>query len=162
MLAEIGNERLDVGRPASAVADGVHQHLHVGQADVAEVGHGQLDDLGVDGRTGLAEGLDVSFSSGVVMGMSVVGLALLGGGALAAATAIWLLAWRRGLHSIRFVLVGVGVAYVCGSLLAWLMARAEVREAQTATLVVSLPLTFTFWLTGIALLKSLRADHPPR
>ena len=29
-------------------------------------------------RTGLAEGLDVSFSSGVVMGMSVVGLALLG------------------------------------------------------------------------------------
>ncbi|MEM6671382.1 MAG: sodium-translocating pyrophosphatase [Planctomycetota bacterium] len=29
-------------------------------------------------RTGLAEGLEVSFSSGVVMGMSVVGLALLG------------------------------------------------------------------------------------
>ncbi len=29
-------------------------------------------------RTGLSEGLDVSFSSGVVMGMSVVGLALLG------------------------------------------------------------------------------------
>jgi len=29
-------------------------------------------------------------------------------------------------------------------------------------MVVSLPLTFTFWLTGIALLKSLHADHPPR
>ncbi|MCL1869207.1 MAG: iron chelate uptake ABC transporter family permease subunit [Promicromonosporaceae bacterium] len=56
------------------------------------------------------------------------------GGALAAAAAIWLLAWRRGLHSIRFVLVGVGVSYVCGALLSWLLARAEVREAQTALL----------------------------
>ena len=42
------------------------------------------------------------------------------------------------------------------------MYAGGVREAQTATLVVSLPLTFTFWLTGIALLKSLRAAHPPR
>ena len=32
-----------------------------------------------------------------------------------------------------------------------LMHAGGVREAQTATLVVSLPLTFTFWLTGIAL-----------
>ena len=56
------------------------------------------------------------------------------GGALAAATAIWLLAWRRGLHSIRFVLVGVGIAYVCGAVLSWLLARAEIRDAQVALL----------------------------
>ncbi|WP_425956663.1 FecCD family ABC transporter permease [Xylanimonas sp. McL0601] len=67
-----------------------------------------------------------------VTGLSVAGFAF--GGALLAAAAIWLLAWRRGLHSIRFVLVGVGVSYVCGAVLAWLMSRAEVREAQTALL----------------------------
>ncbi|ACZ31191.1 transport system permease protein [Xylanimonas cellulosilytica DSM 15894] len=65
-------------------------------------------------------------------GYVVAGFAL--GGALAAALAIWVLAWRRGLHSIRFVLVGVGISYVCGSMLAWLLARAEVRDAQTALL----------------------------
>ncbi len=65
-------------------------------------------------------------------GFAVAGWAF--GGAVLAATAIWVLAWRRGLHSIRFVLVGVGIAYVCGSMLAWLMSRAEVREAQTALL----------------------------
>ncbi|MFP3712740.1 FecCD family ABC transporter permease [Puerhibacterium sp. TATVAM-FAB25] len=83
-------------------------------------------------------GVSTGASLGAVwalLGLGVQGVAVAGfafGGALAAALAIWLLAWRRGLHSIRFVLVGVGVAYVCGSLLAWLMARAEVREAQTA------------------------------
>ncbi|QAY63035.1 iron ABC transporter permease [Xylanimonas allomyrinae] len=72
-----------------------------------------------------------------ILGLGVSGLAVAGwafGGALAAAAAIWVLAWRRGLHSIRFVLVGVGVSYVCGAVLAWLMARAEVRAAQTALL----------------------------
>lgn len=83
-------------------------------------------------------GVSTGASLGAVwalLGLGVQGAAVAGfafGGALVAALAIWLLAWRRGLHSIRFVLVGVGVAYVCGSLLAWLMARAEVREAQTA------------------------------
>jgi iron complex transport system permease protein len=67
-----------------------------------------------------------------VQGVAVAGWAFCG--ALAAAGAIWALAWRRGLHSIRFVLVGVGIAYVCGAMLSWLLARAEVREAQTALL----------------------------
>ncbi len=65
-------------------------------------------------------------------GLAVSGAAFLG--ALAVAFAIWFFAWRQGLHSIRFVLVGVGFAYLCSSLLAWLLSNAEVREAQSALL----------------------------
>ncbi|WP_400993825.1 FecCD family ABC transporter permease [Agromyces sp. GXQ0307] len=63
-------------------------------------------------------------------GAIVAGFAF--GGGLVVAIVIWLAAWRRGLHGVRFVLVGVGMAYLCGSSVAWLLARAEVREAQTA------------------------------
>ncbi|GAA1527577.1 iron complex transport system permease protein [Agromyces terreus] len=65
-------------------------------------------------------------------GAVVSGFALAGG--IAVAAVIWATAWRQGLHGIRFVLVGVGLAYVCGSLIAWLLARAEVRQAQAALL----------------------------
>ena len=70
-----------------------------------------------------------------ILGLGITGAAVAPfafGGALAVAVAIWLLAWRQGLHGIRFVLVGVGMAYLCGSTLAWLLARADVRDAQSA------------------------------
>jgi len=85
-------------------------------------------------------GVSTGASLGAVWALLTLGLggvavaAWAFGGALLAAGAIWVLAWRRGLHAIRFVLVGVGIAYVCGSTLAWLLSRAEVREAQTALL----------------------------
>ncbi|QEO13460.1 iron ABC transporter permease [Agromyces intestinalis] len=63
-------------------------------------------------------------------GVAVSGIAFLA--ALAVAVAIWALAWRQGLHGIRFVLVGVGFAYLTGSITAWLLTRAEVRQAQSA------------------------------
>ncbi|MRG61736.1 iron chelate uptake ABC transporter family permease subunit [Agromyces sp. CFH 90414] len=63
-------------------------------------------------------------------GAVVAGFAFAGG--IAVAVVIWLAAWRRGLHGVRFVLVGVGMSYVCGSTIAWLLARGEVREAQSA------------------------------
>lgn len=63
-------------------------------------------------------------------GAPVAGFAF--GGGLVVALVIWLAAWRRGLHGVRFVLVGVGMAYLCGSTVSWLLARSEVREAQTA------------------------------
>lgn len=63
-------------------------------------------------------------------GALVAGFAF--GGGLVVALVIWLAAWRQGLHGVRFVLVGVGMAYLCGSTVSWLLARSEVREAQTA------------------------------
>lgn len=63
-------------------------------------------------------------------GLALSGAAFAGAGVVA--LAIWFLAWRTGLHSIRFVLVGVGLAYLCGSLVAWLLAQADERDAQAA------------------------------
>ena len=40
-----------------------------------------------------------------------------------------------------------------------LLAQLVAQSAQTITLVVSLPLVFTFWLSGISLLKSLQEDY---
>ncbi|GHH67013.1 FecCD family ABC transporter permease [Promicromonospora soli] len=80
-------------------------------------------------------GISSGASLGAVIGLLALGMsgvALSGlafGGAGLVALAIWLLAWRKGLHSIRFVLVGVGFAYLCSSLVAWAMARAEENEA---------------------------------
>ncbi len=60
-------------------------------------------------------------------GAVVTGSALVGG--LVTAFAIWVFAWRNGLHGIRFVLVGVGISYVCASLIAWRLSEAELRDA---------------------------------
>ena len=83
-------------------------------------------------------GISAGASLGAVLALLVLGvggvLVSLSafGGAVLVAVVIWAAAWRQGLHGIRFVLVGVGLAYVCGSTVAWLLARADVREAQTA------------------------------
>ncbi|WP_020013972.1 FecCD family ABC transporter permease [Promicromonospora sukumoe] len=80
-------------------------------------------------------GISTGASLGAVLGVLVLGLSgvALSGmaftGAAVVALAIWLLAWRRGLHSIRFVLVGVGFAYLGSSLIAWALARAQEHEA---------------------------------
>jgi BCCT family betaine/carnitine transporter len=39
------------------------------------------------------------------------------------------------------------------------MYAGGIREAQTAVLVVSLPLVLTLWPAGYGLLKSLQADR---
>lgn len=83
-------------------------------------------------------GISAGASLGAVWALLVLGAggilvsASAFGGAVLVALVIWAAAWRQGLHGIRFVLVGVGLAYVCGSTVAWLLARSDVREAQTA------------------------------
>ncbi len=57
--AEMGPERIDVGRPACRVADGVDEDLDVAQAGLAIEPVTELDDLGIDRRTGIPDGLHV-------------------------------------------------------------------------------------------------------
>ena len=59
-------------------------------------------------------------------------------GALLTALAIYVLAWKRGVSPYRLVLVGIGVAAMLASVTAYLLTRAEIFDAQRATV----------WLTG--------------
>jgi iron complex transport system permease protein len=63
-------------------------------------------------------------------------------GALAGSTltavAIYLLAYKRGVTGYRLVLVGIGVTAMLGSVTSYLLTRAEIFDAQRATV----------WLTG--------------
>lgn len=59
-------------------------------------------------------------------------------GSLLTAIAIYLLAYKRGVTGYRLVLVGIGITALLGSVSSYLLTRAEIIEAQRATV----------WLTG--------------
>lgn len=63
-------------------------------------------------------------------GIAVSGFAL--GGALIVAATISALSWRSGLTGYRFVLIGIGIAFVVQAILGYLLTRADVRDAQGA------------------------------
>ncbi|WP_111766223.1 FecCD family ABC transporter permease [Nakamurella deserti] len=60
-----------------------------------------------------------------VFGMALAGGFLVGG-------LLWVVAARGGLAGFRFVLAGIGVAYLAGSVLGYLLTRTQVQQAQTA------------------------------
>lgn len=60
------------------------------------------------------------------------------GGGLAAAVLVYVFAWRRGLHSSRFVLVGIGISVALGSLTQLFLTKGDFLVAQQAKV----------WLTG--------------
>jgi iron complex transport system permease protein len=66
-------------------------------------------------------------------------------GGFAAATAVYLLAWRRGLAGFRLVLVGVGVAALLQACNALLIVRASLTAAQTAAVWLAGSLNATTW-----------------
>lgn len=66
-----------------------------------------------------------------------ISLAAFAGG-IGIAVLIYVLAYRRGVSAYRLVLVGIGVSAVCTSITSYLLTRAEIYEAQRATV----------WLTG--------------
>jgi iron complex transport system permease protein len=90
----------------------------------------------------------IGINSGAALGALFV-LTTLGGsgstlvlgalvGALVSAAAILLIAYKRGLHGFRLVLVGIGVAAMSTSAISYLLTRADIHEAMSAAA----------WLTG--------------
>lgn len=90
----------------------------------------------------------IGINSGAAVGALFV-LTVLGGsgatlivgalvGALVTAVAILLIAYKRGLHGFRLVLVGIGVAAMLTSAISYLLTRADIHEAMAAAA----------WLTG--------------
>ncbi|WP_233193254.1 iron chelate uptake ABC transporter family permease subunit [Cryobacterium sp. Y29] len=83
-------------------------------------------------------------SAAAVFGMLILGFGSVAtslaacAGASIVACAIYLLAWRGGVVGYRFVLIGVGVAFMVQGLLGYLLSRADLNDAQGALL----------WLVG--------------
>ncbi|MEU7046376.1 iron chelate uptake ABC transporter family permease subunit [Streptomyces varsoviensis] len=53
-------------------------------------------------------------------------------GGLATAFAVYLLAWQRGVHGYRLVLIGIGASAVLSSLTSYLFVRADIGKAAEA------------------------------
>ncbi|WP_210583830.1 iron chelate uptake ABC transporter family permease subunit [Streptomyces sp. GESEQ-35] len=53
-------------------------------------------------------------------------------GGFATAAAVYLLAWKRGVHGYRLVLVGIGASAVLGSVTSFLYVRADIGKAAQA------------------------------
>ena len=85
---------------------------------------------------GASAGAVTALLVGGVTGLAVSFAALAGGAAVA--LLLYAVAWRGGLTGHRFVLSGIGVAYVCSSVIGYVLTRSEVQEAQAALL----------WMTG--------------
>lgn len=66
-----------------------------------------------------------SASSAVISGSALAG-------ALLAALLVYLLAWRDGITGYRFILIGIGVSQFMLSIIGYIVARADVYEAQEA------------------------------
>lgn len=90
----------------------------------------------------------IGINSGAAIGALTV-LTVLGGGgvtlvlgalvgALATAVLILLVAYKRGLHGLRLVLVGIGVAAMLSSGISYLLTRSDINRAMSAAA----------WLTG--------------
>lgn len=96
----------------------------LGSPDV--IGFGQ-------GATVGALGVIVLFHGGAV---AVSGGAIVGG--LATGFAVYALAWKRGVHGFRLVLVGIGIAAMLTAANHYLITKASLIDATRATL----------WMTG--------------
>lgn len=54
-------------------------------------------------------------------------------GGLVTAAAVYLLAWRRGVHGFRLIIVGIGATAMLGSFNTWLLLRATTQDAISAS-----------------------------
>jgi len=126
---------------------------------------GTLDLLAVsaetDGNQAIIAGLDVLPASALVIGLLCVvstifcattydsaSYTLAAGATLAMHPSEDPARWHRLFWAFAIAVLPVSLMYVGG-----------IREAQTAVLVVSLPLLVTLWLAAIALVKSLQQDQ---
>ncbi|MEV1012253.1 iron chelate uptake ABC transporter family permease subunit [Micromonospora sp. NPDC049801] len=95
--------------------------------------------LGSPDILGFTQGASTGALVVVVLGGGSLALAgAAAGGGLATGLLIYALAWRRGVHGYRLVLVGIGVAAILTGVNGYLLTRAPLMDAARAVL----------WLTG--------------
>ncbi|AIY18152.1 FecCD family ABC transporter permease [Pimelobacter simplex] len=84
-------------------------------------------------------GFDAGAYAGAVLTIVIVGStalvlpgALIGG--IATALVVYLLAYRRGMHGFRLIIVGIGVTAMLGSVTTYLLLKAPIQIAQMAAI----------------------------
>ncbi|MEU8215369.1 iron chelate uptake ABC transporter family permease subunit [Micromonospora taraxaci] len=95
--------------------------------------------LGSPDILGFTQGASAGALVVVVLGgssLALAGAAVAGG--LATGLVIYALAWRRGVHGYRLILVGIGIAAILTGVNGYLLTRAPLMDAARAVL----------WLTG--------------
>ena len=92
-------------------------------------------------------------------GFAVVAAAAFGG-ALALAAAIYALAYRQGVSSYRFVLVGVGLGGAAAALTSYVLTRAELFEAAQAVVWLTGSVNAAGWETVVPLAVAVAALVP--
>ncbi|MGC4746042.1 FecCD family ABC transporter permease [Micromonospora sp. DT201] len=95
--------------------------------------------LGSPDILGFTQGASTGALVVVVLGgssLALAGAAVVGG--LGTGLVIYALAWRRGVHGYRLILVGIGVAAILTGVNGYLLTRAPLMDAARAVL----------WLTG--------------
>lgn len=92
------------------------------------------DIIGINAGASTAAVLTIVVIGGSSVSISLAALA----GALLTAVAVYGLSYRRGVTGYRMVLVGIGITAVLSSVTSYLLTRAEINDAQRATV----------WLTG--------------
>lgn len=96
--------------------------------------------LGSPDMLGFGQGATVGALAVIVVfqgdATAVAGGAVVGG--LVTGAAVYLLAWKRGVHGFRLVLVGIGVAAMLTAVIHYLLTKANLVDATRATV----------WMTG--------------
>ncbi len=96
--------------------------------------------LGSPDVIGFGQGATVSALTVIVLfqgsAADVAGGAAVGG--LVTGAAIYLLAWKRGVHGFRLVLIGIGVAAILTAVIHYLLTMAKLEDATRAVV----------WMTG--------------
>jgi iron complex transport system permease protein len=97
---------------------------------------------------GITAGASAAAVLAIVAGASFVVLALSAfGGAFALSIAIYVLAYRRGVSSYRFVLVGIGLSSMAIALTSYMITRADIYEAAEANVWMIGSLNAVGWET---------------
>jgi ABC-type enterobactin transport system permease subunit len=101
----------------------------------------------------------IGFNTGAMTGALVVIILLQGGhwavafgalaGGLCAAALVYLLAWRKGMHGMRLIIIGIGVSAMLGAVNTWLMLRASLASAMSAALWGAGTLNGITWSKGM-------------
>jgi iron complex transport system permease protein len=118
--------------------------------------------LGSPDLLGITQGATVGALAVVVAGGGTAALSAgaLAGGLLTGA-AIYLLAWKRGVHGFRLILIGIGATAILTGVNGFLLTRAELMEAARALLWITGSLDGRGWehvlplLAGVGVLVAL-------